>query len=102
MKLNKQESRKRRKEIRDLWCQWDPIGVMSDSDWPRDEYDSYLGPSLRYLEQNASLEEIVAYLSYIVGEYMGLGQTGVDASKPRNFAIKLKAWYSTNWPDTYI
>jgi hypothetical protein len=87
MKLNKQESRKRWDEIRNLWCQCDPIGVMSDLDWSRDEYDSYLGPSLRYLEQNASVEEIAEYLSYIVCDYMGLGQTGVDFSEPKNFAI---------------
>jgi len=102
MKLGKQESRKRWKEIRSMWCQWDPIGVMSDLDWPRDEYDSYLGPSLRYLEQNASIEEIDEYLSFVVSEYMGLGQEGINYSKPRIFAAKLKEWYSKNWPNTYI
>ena len=26
-----------------LISQWDPIGVMDDPEWPRDEYDSYIG-----------------------------------------------------------
>jgi hypothetical protein len=34
--------------IRDLWCDWDPIGCLSSADWPRDEYDSYLDPPYRF------------------------------------------------------
>ncbi len=102
MKLNKQESRKRWKEIQDLWCSWDPIGVMSGPDCPRDEYDSYLGPSLRLLERNASIEEISEYLCYVVSDYMELGQAAIDNLKPDNFAMKLKNWYLENWPDTSV
>ena len=32
-----------------LWEDWDPIGVMSDPEWPRDEYDSYIGDIYRFL-----------------------------------------------------
>lgn len=102
MKLDKQTSRKRWKEIRELWCQWDPIGVMSDPDWPKDEYDSYLGPSLRLLEQNVPIEEIEKYLSHIIGDYMGLGRAGINYSKPNEFARKLKDWYLERWPNTHV
>ena len=75
---------------------------MSDPDWPSDEYDNYLGPCLRLLEKDASIQEIAEYLSQIIGDYMGLGQTGIDYSKPEDFANKLKDWYSENWPDTHV
>ena len=103
MRLEKEQSRQRIKEIRALWRQWDPIGVYTspDSACPPDEYDSYLGPCLRLLEQQAPAEEIAKYLSYIVGEYMGLGESGVEHSRPPQFARKLQAWYSSGWAGTH-
>ena len=49
--LTKEQSRARWAEVRALWCDWDPIGVMpsAESDWPLDEYDAYLGQTLRLL-----------------------------------------------------
>ena len=47
-------------------------------------------------------KEITEYLTQIIGEYMGLGQTGIDYSKPEDFANKLKAWYSESWANTYV
>ena len=35
-RLDKAESRKRWAELRDLWNEFDPIGVMDFPDWPRD------------------------------------------------------------------
>jgi hypothetical protein len=59
--------------VRSLWYEWDPIGVFSiDSDWPADEYDSYLGKTLRILESGASTDELVASLEWGAFEYMEL------------------------------
>ena len=49
--LSKEQSRVRWAELRRLLCEWDPIGVMDDPEWPRDEYDCMIGPVLRLLEE---------------------------------------------------
>ena len=102
MKLTKEESRRRWAEIRALWGQWDPIGVAPFDGGPQDEYDAYLGPSLRLLEESAPASEIAEYLAYIVGDYMGLGEQGVSYAKPLEFAEKLKDWYAESWADRSI
>lgn len=102
MRLTKTQSRKRWKEIRELWREWDPIGVMDDPNCPRDEYDGYLGPSLRLLERGAPTEQIAGYLRYVVGEYMGLGTRGIQHSKPEQFAVRLQNWYASKWPDSHV
>jgi len=84
------------KKIRDLWCEWDPIGVTVDPDWPRDEYDNYLKPTLRLLKSGASNQEVVAYLTNVIGEHMGLGQKGIENSNPSLFAEKLRDWFERN------
>ena len=83
------------KKIRELWCEWDPIGVTVDPNWPQDEYDNYLEPTLHLLESGASNQEIVEYLAYVVGEHMGLGRKGIDYSNPYLFAEKLRDWFDS-------
>lgn len=102
MRLEKEQSRQRYKELRELWCEWDPIGVFADDDWPGDEYDSYLSSTLRLLENGAGKHEISKYLSNIVGDYMGLGENGIKYSKPLIFAEKLHDWYEKKWQDTHV
>lgn len=100
MRLTKELSRRRWKEIRDLWCEWDPIGVMSDDDWPRDEYDSYLGPALRLLEAGATVDEIIKYLAYVELDYIGMSDTHLASAQRQEFAQKLRNWYATKWHNT--
>jgi len=102
MILDKEQSGRRWIEIRARWNQWDPIGVSPDNDGPQDEYDSYLGPSLRLLERSASQQEITEYLSHIVAEYMGLGAAGIQYSNPSKFASELQEWFSANWAGTDV
>jgi hypothetical protein len=102
MRLNKVNSRKRWKEVRDLWNQWDPIGVMGDPHWPRDEYETYLGPTLRFLEEGASNQKIAEYLTYVVSEVLGLGKAGIKHSNPLLFATKLQEWYERSWDETRV
>ncbi len=101
-RLDKSDSRERWRQIRDLWIEFDPIGVMGLEDWPRDEYDSYLGPTLRLLEQGASLEEIQKYLAFVTLEYMGLNETSQAEKSRRAFAIRLRDWYTEKWPGTHV
>jgi hypothetical protein len=102
MRLDKEQSGKRWSEIRDLWNAWDPIGVRPGSEGPEDEYDNYLGPSLRLLERGASSDEITEYLAHIVGEYMGMGENGIKHSDPHSFAATLQAWFSSKWAGTHV
>src|SRR5687768_16727293 len=95
MNLTKEQSRLRWREIRDLWNEWDPIGVGPAEGGPLDEYDSYLGPSLRLLEQGASPEEIGRYLEEIVGDHMGLGASGVHYVRSTAFGAKLSSWFAS-------
>jgi len=102
MRLNKSESRKRWSEIRSLWCEWDPIGVMSMPDWPRDEYDSYLGPTLRLLEKDASVQEVMQYLAWAELEHMGLSESPQAHTRRQAFATQLKEWYEKDWADSHV
>ncbi len=102
IRLEKEDSRRRYEEIRKLWCEWDPIGVIDLNYSRQNEYDNYLGPTLRLLEDGASNQQIAEYLSYVVGKYMGLGESGVQRSKPLVFAEKLRNWYESKWPDTHV
>ena len=101
-RLTKQESRQRFAELRELWCEWDPIGAMSEPDWPRDEYDAYVGRSMRFLESDTSDEEFIRFLEHIVGEYIGLGREGIEHSKPKEFVAKMREWFAARWAGTYV
>jgi hypothetical protein len=103
MHIENEQSRQVR-EICTLWREWDPIGVYTgpDSGCPPDEYDNYLAPCLRLLEQHASTEDLAKYLSYIVGEYMSLGTTELVCSQSVEFAGKLQQWYASAWQRTQV
>lgn len=79
-------------ELRDLWCGWDPIGCLGSPDAPRDEYDSYLEPSLSLLQRDASIRQITEYLEWAVYRNMGLSLTEVP---PATFATHLIAWWKS-------
>ena len=68
----------RAKEIIDairaiLVTEWDPIGVMNDPEWPRDEYDAYIGEVYKFLARGESEEFIARHLCFIEEKMMGLG-----------------------------
>lgn len=54
---------------------WDPIGVMDDPTWPRDEYDAYIGGMFELLTSHASNDEISQYLIACAA------RIGMDASR---------------------
>jgi hypothetical protein len=102
VRLTKEQSRARWAEARELWCKWDPIGVMGLPDWPRDEYDAYLGPALRLLETGASLEKVTSFLAEVELERMGLGDTPQAQASRLAFAGQLREWYARDWPATAV
>jgi hypothetical protein len=55
---------------RELWNEFDPIGVMADGDGPRDEYDSYLAQTVEHAMSDTN--GLKAYVRKVVLEYMGL------------------------------
>ena len=103
MQTDNDQSRQKIKEIRALWREWDPIGVYSDPDsgCPPDEYDSYLGPCLRLLEQKSSEDELAKYLAYVAEERMGLCSPAEAYPAALQFAKRLSLWFSTSWPSTH-
>ncbi len=54
-----------------LYYKWDPIGI-SDTDWARDEYQSYLPTVYRMVIQDSAPEAIANYLDGIAVSSMGL------------------------------
>jgi hypothetical protein len=95
--LDKTKSRQRISEIRQLWTDWNPIGVVSGTG-PDDEYDAYLAPTLRLLERDASVDEIVAYLKWVTLEHMGLS----EVAGPEVFAERLRQWFKSKWEGTRV
>lgn len=94
--LDKAQSRARIAEARALWNAWDPIGVASST--LEDEYDGYLAPTLRLLEREAPVVEIVQYLKWATDEHMGLSM----ASGHTEFASQLQAWFAEKWEGTRV
>ncbi len=95
--LTRSELRVRFRELRDLACAWDPIGVMDDPEWPRDEYDCLVGPVLRRLEAGDAVDAVAAFLEREVRDHFGLEPVPGAA---RAFAERAAAWYGERWPGT--
>ena len=74
--ISKKDSRAVRVAIRKVFVEvWDPIGVMKDPDWPRDEYDGYVGSVFEILATGGSDKEIEAYLLWATD------RMGMDGSR---------------------
>jgi len=80
---------KKQRELRDLLCEWDPIGAATDFGGPRDEYDCLLG-IVGDLRQGMTEDELTSYLEEQLREHFGLDP---DSHRPRDFAHRVFAWY---------
>ncbi|MBZ5497159.1 MAG: hypothetical protein LAP85_12210 [Acidobacteriia bacterium] len=94
--LSKRELRQRTAELRALMCEWDPIGVMDDPGWPRDEYDCLVGPVLTKLQAGASTSNIADYLRDEVRDHFGLSPKHYDFLA---VASRVQSWFNRNWRD---
>ena len=87
--LSKEQSRARWSELRTIFCKWDPIGVMDNPEWPRDEYDCMVGPVLRMLEADAP-EGDIANLRREITDHFGLSPESYDFA---SVARQAKSWF---------
>jgi hypothetical protein len=96
MKLTKREQRQRWSQLRELMCDWDPIGIMDHANAPRDEYDCLIGPLLTQLAASASEADIAKYLRNQI-HHFGLSATDYDFNA---VAKRVQAWYDLGWRET--
>ena len=92
--LSKRELRQRSAELRALICEWDPIGVMDDPEWPREEYDCLVGPLLTLLQSSATEPEIGGYLREEIVEHFGLSPDNYDFLA---VAGRVRRWFDRSW-----
>ncbi|OLE87725.1 MAG: hypothetical protein AUG08_11080 [Acidobacteria bacterium 13_1_20CM_2_55_15] len=69
---------------------WDPIGVMRDPNWPRDEYEWLVGPLLTLLESGATEAEIGSRLRKEIVEYLGLSPEHYDFPA---MGARVRVWF---------
>ena len=70
--ITKQQLQELRDAIRKVYVEvWDPLRLMDDPDWPRDEYDRYIDPVASFLLKNGTGQQIVEQLDRAV-ECMGM------------------------------
>jgi hypothetical protein len=96
-RLTRDQLRQRYTELRDLINRWDPIGVMDDPAWPRDEYDCLVGPVLRHLEAGHAREVIVTDLTHELADHFGLDRAAIQ---PHDFVERATVWYADRWAGT--
>jgi hypothetical protein len=94
LRLSRAELRARFRELRDLVNTWDPIGVMADPEWPRDEYECVVGPLLRQLEEGAPVNEITGFLYHEFTDHFGLD---VSRASTMVWAEEAVSWFARRW-----
>lgn len=97
MKLTKREERQRWSQLRELMCDWDPIGIMDHANAPRDEYDCLIGPLLTQLDSSASEAAIAKYLRNQIVDHFGLSASDYDFTAVTK---RIQAWYDFSWRET--
>ncbi|PSJ17626.1 hypothetical protein [Nitrosomonas supralitoralis] len=80
-------------EVRELWNEWDPIGVCAPENEIEDEYDYYLEETLQMPKQELTIAEIENYLIFVIKDQMGFDDYSINKSNPNVFANKLHDWY---------
>jgi hypothetical protein len=86
--MPKEQSRDVRRAIRKVFVEvWDPIGVMSDPSWPRNEYDGYIGQVFELLVLGGNDDEICDYLLWASNVNMGLAGT-IERLQPVIVALR--------------
>jgi hypothetical protein len=97
MKLSKENSRRRWRELRDAVNDWDPIGLI-ELGAPKDEYECLVGPLMQMLENEKAPTEIGNYLKQYIPNHFG-------ASLPegiQGFTEEIFKWFQTNWKKTTV
>jgi hypothetical protein len=72
-----------------LWQFWDPIGVSSFDDWPKDEYDRYAGTVVSMLRHGQTAQQIAQYLHQAETEHIGMAGDQARAASVAQMLISL-------------
>ena len=94
--MRKAVAEKHWQELRDLLCEWDPIGVIvpgcPGSPW--DEYDHEMPWLVAQLEQGCSEDELVLLLNDLIQHHFGVPpEGGTRPSRTRALARGALAWF---------
>lgn len=76
-----------------LFFEWDPIGLSSDPESPRDEYDDYAGLVYRILVSGGSENDLIDHLYKIERDQIGMSCGDKEMLRPvakKLLAINLK------------
>ncbi|MBX2853042.1 MAG: hypothetical protein KTR15_15000 [Phycisphaeraceae bacterium] len=80
-------------KVMEVLREWDPIGVdPNNTPGAFDEYDSYAGPIVSFLDQGVDIDVMLNYLRRIVHDHMGL--TNFEENKTRQLLRELIAWWA--------
>ena len=89
------------KELRQLWNDYDPIGVYQggiNPEWP-DEYDSYHGIIIKHLNEGSKQEWIVKDVKHVVTVNIGMTWNTHLEKSTNEFVSKVLAWFETKKPE---
>jgi len=64
-----------------LFYDWDPIGI-GDQAGIDDEYDAYIGPVYRMLDENCSEDELIKFLFRLERDSMGMPSKSPELLRP--------------------
>ena len=57
---------------------------------------------MRFLESEPDDAAFIAYLEYVVGDYMGLGRDVAKNCEPEKFVARMRTWYAKKWDGTHV
>jgi len=102
MELCRQETRKEIEELRTridevMFYKWDPLH-LSNSNWSRDEYESYVPEVFRLALESTSHQPIADYLTQVATEIMSMTEDREHDIKVAELIFSL-ANNQTHFPD---
>lgn len=83
-----------------MFYKWDPIH-LSNSNWPRDEYESYVPEVIRLTLESKSYHPIADYLTHVSTEIIGMTENRKHDIEIAKLIFSL-AENETNFPDHTI
>ena len=78
-------------KVMEVLREWDPIGVICESN--QDEYDMYSAHIVRMLDADATVDDLLQHMRWIVHERMGMSY--FDEPHSRSCAEKLTEFWKT-------
>ena len=82
-------------KVMELLRDWDPIGVLDDPDWPKDEYDGYSATIVQMLDARIPEDELYTFMKRIVTDNM---EIPCDKKKTKQIAHDLVEFWK-EWKD---